>query len=306
MFLSFLEKTELKAPLTQLGLQIARETVSLLNNLGDSDYFFINNPIGREELETYRAAVRRADAGKPGAEDEAALLTAAFRYIPALHKTVALTEDMRKKILWARRRFIHDFGGFDPDECAIDISEIISDESREQTRPVNEDFPFFCPTHYIESATVIENILFGELKTDDPAVLSDIEERIVDLLKKEDLILQLVEIGLDFAVGTKGDRLSGGQRQKIAIARTLLKRPDIYIFDEATASLDNTSQARIQDLIENRLKGNRTVVSVAHRLDTIKNYDTIIVLKAGRIAERGTYDELMKKKGVFYHLAENR
>jgi len=97
--------------------------------------------------------------------------------------------------------------------------------------------------------------------------------------------------------------LSGGQKQKLAIARAFLKDSPILIMDEATASLDNTSQARIQGLLENKFKGKKTVIAVIHRLDLTPAYDRIIVLKAGRIVERGTYSELMEKKGDFYELA---
>jgi len=104
---------------------------------------------------------------------------------------------------------------------------------------------------------------------------------------------------MDFQVGSKGDKLSGGQRQKLAIARVFLKDPKIMILDEATSALDNKSQARIQNLLETRWKGGSTVIAVVHRLDIIKNYDRVVVMKAGKIGELGTYDELMAKKGCY-------
>jgi putative ABC transport system ATP-binding protein len=113
-----------------------------------------------------------------------------------------------------------------------------------------------------------------------------------------------MDIGLDFQVGSKGDRLSGGQKQKIAIARALLKKPPILIMDEATASLDNVSQRRIQAYIEDHLRGRTTVVAVLHRLDMTPGYDQIMVLKGGRVMETGDYDTLMAQKGAFYDLVE--
>ncbi len=119
----------------------------------------------------------------------------------------------------------------------------------------------------------------------------------------ERLLEEIMAIGLDFEVGSKGDKLSGGQKQKVAIARALLKDAPIIIMDEATASLDNTSQALIQNLLETDYKGCKTVVAVIHRLDLTPAYDRIFMMKAGRIVEQGTYDELMERKGEFYALA---
>ena len=109
-------------------------------------------------------------------------------------------------------------------------------------------------------------------------------------------------IGLDFHVGSKGDNLSGGQKQKIALARALLKKSPIMILDEATASLDNSSQTRIQRYIEENLRGNTTVISVVHRLDMISGYDHILVMKDGKIVESGNYNDLINQKGILYDL----
>jgi ABC-type bacteriocin/lantibiotic exporter with double-glycine peptidase domain len=109
-------------------------------------------------------------------------------------------------------------------------------------------------------------------------------------------------MGMQYSVGTKGDNLSGGQRQKLAIARIFLKKPAVMIMDEATSGLDNDSQARIQDLLESQWKGKSTLISVVHRLDIIKNYDSVAVMKAGKIVEKGDYKDLMQKKGTLYEL----
>ena len=95
---------------------------------------------------------------------------------------------------------------------------------------------------------------------------------------------------------------SGGQRQKLAIARVFLKSPNLLIMDEATSALDNKSQGRIQNFLDTRLKGKATVIAVVHRLDIIKNFDQVAVMKAGKLMEIGTYDDLMAHKGVLYEL----
>jgi ABC-type multidrug transport system fused ATPase/permease subunit len=148
----------------------------------------------------------------------------------------------------------------------------------------------------------LNNIFFGKNKETNPEAQEKIYQSIIQLLIEEDLLETIIEIGMYYQVGTKGDKLSGGQQQKLAIARIFLKHPRILIMDEATSALDNTSQARIQNLLETRWKKKNTVISVVHRLDTIKNYDHVAVMKAGKITEIGTYDELMARKGMLYEL----
>jgi ABC-type multidrug transport system fused ATPase/permease subunit len=135
-----------------------------------------------------------------------------------------------------------------------------------------------------------------------PQAQEKINQSIVHLLIEEDFLETIIEIGMQFEVGSKGDRLSGGQRQKLSIARALLKEPPVLILDEATSALDNKSQTRIQNLLENRWKGKSTLISVVHRLDIIKNFDKVAVMKAGKICETGTYAELIAKKGLLYEL----
>jgi ABC-type multidrug transport system fused ATPase/permease subunit len=144
------------------------------------------------------------------------------------------------------------------------------------------------------------------MKTQDHKAQDDINEQIVQLLVEEDLLENVVKIGLQFQVGSKGDRLSGGQRQKLAIARAFLKKPKILIMDEATSALDNQSQTRIQSLLDTHWKRKSTLIAVVHRLDIIKGYDKIGVMKSGKIEEMGSYDELMAKKGLLYELATGR
>ena len=128
----------------------------------------------------------------------------------------------------------------------------------------------------------------------------------MQLLIEEDLLDTVLELGMKFNVGSKGDNLSGGQRQKLAIARAFLKNPKFLIMDESTSALDNKSQARIQNLLETRLKGKTSLIAVVHRLDIIKNYDKIAVMKAGKIMEFGPYDQLYAQKGMLYELVSGK
>ena len=119
-----------------------------------------------------------------------------------------------------------------------------------------------------------------------------------------DFIAGLPE-GYDTVVGNRGYRLSGGEKQRIAIARVILKDPRILVLDEATSSLDSQSEALIQDALE-RIMKNRTSLVIAHRLSTILAADTILVLDAGRLVERGTHAELLARGGLYASLYETQ
>jgi len=117
-------------------------------------------------------------------------------------------------------------------------------------------------------------------------------------------ILPLIESlpkGLETLVGERGYRFSGGEKQRLAIARLLLKAPDIVILDEATAHLDSESEAAIQRAFEIALRG-RTSIVIAHRLSTILKADQILVVQDGRIVERGTHGELVENPGLYADL----
>jgi len=111
--------------------------------------------------------------------------------------------------------------------------------------------------------------------------------------------------GLDTVVGERGHRLSGGEKQRLAIARLLLKAPSIVILDEATAHLDSENEALVQEALEVALEG-RTSIVIAHRLSTVQKADQILVLEAGRIVERGTHEELVTRGGLYFDLYQRQ
>lgn len=100
------------------------------------------------------------------------------------------------------------------------------------------------------------------------------------------------------SLSINGNNLSGGQRQRLAIARLILKSPEILIFDEATSALDNTNEIRIQRNIEQLFK-DKTIITIAHRLTTLKNSDRIFVFEKGQIVQEGSFDELANREGLF-------
>ena len=107
--------------------------------------------------------------------------------------------------------------------------------------------------------------------------------------------------GYDTVVGERGDKLSGGEKQRISIARAILHDPKILILDEATSSVDTPTDKKVQQALQRLVKG-RTTFAIAHRLSTLRSADRLVVIDEGRVAEAGTHQELMEKEGIFYQL----
>ena len=145
--------------------------------------------------------------------------------------------------------------------------------------------------------TIANNIALGM----DEAIPEQIENA-AKIANADNFILQK-ENGYETNIGERGNRLSGGEKQRATIARAVLRNPSILILDEATSSLDTESERLVQDAINN-LMSNRTSIVIAHRLSTIRHANEIIVLQKGKIVERGTHDFLMRQNGFYRRLVE--
>lgn len=170
----------------------------------------------------------------------------------------------------------------------IDIRDVTQESLRKNIGIVQQDVFLF-------SGTIRENIMYGYQNAS--------EDELINAAKAanaHDFITKLAN-GYDTYIGERGVKLSGGQKQRLSIARMFLKNPTILILDEATSSLDNETEAIIQDSIE-RLTKNRTTFIIAHRLATIKSAKRIVVLSDNGIEEEGTHSELIAKKGTYYKL----
>ena len=280
-FVAFLGEIGLEEELVGFGVVVAKATVPILRYGAQTPELYAGSPIPREEMEKYAVVVDEL-ASRTQADLKAAsrtlLLRLALNFVQGRHKTVRMPENLKERLLMARREFRETFA-----------------------RSGQGALRFYEPDLYVESRSIRDNILFGQPKPGRPGAMDRISEHLVQLLIEEGVLESIVELGLEFQVGSMGEYLSGGQRQKIALARVFLKAPPVYILDEATSALDNASQARVQNFLK-AVRGRHTVISVVHRLDTVSHYDRIVVMKAGKIVESGPYDELMAAKGVLHDL----
>ena len=170
----------------------------------------------------------------------------------------------------------------------VDVRSIAISELRQQFGMVlQEPFLFF--------GTIADNIAYGK-----PTATKEEVIQAAKAANAHEFILRL-PLGYDSLVGERGQSLSGGERQRISIARALLIDPKILILDEATSSVDTTTEKEIQKALDNLVQG-RTTLAIAHRLSTLRKADRLIVLDKGEIVEVGNHDELMRAQGAYYQL----
>jgi ATP-binding cassette subfamily B (MDR/TAP) protein 9 len=180
-------------------------------------------------------------------------------------------------------------------------------------RPVEQFDPVWLRRHVaivgqeptLFARSIRRNIIYGLEGTVDEPSQADIEEAALQSNAHE-FIMKMPK-GYDTQVGERGVQLSGGQKQRIALARSLVRKPKVLLLDEATSALDTESEAVVQAALDKVMKQQgRTVLVIAHRLSTVKNADLIVCIADGKVAEKGTHDELVAKQGVYATLVQKQ
>jgi ATP-binding cassette subfamily B protein len=186
---------------------------------------------------------------------------------------------------------------YDVQEGAVEIDGI--DVRKIALESIGDMVGVVTQETYLFHTTIRRNLLYG--KPDATQEELEVAARAANI---HDRIVELAE-GYDTIVGERGYKLSGGEKQRLAIARVVLKNPRILILDEATSSLDTNSERLVQAALEPLMEG-RTTIAIAHRLSTILKADVIFVIDRGKVAERGSHDELLAKGGLYAQLYQQQ
>lgn len=280
--LKVLDQVGLTDMLVKAGREVAAEMVEIFADLPpDHEFFTQFSFISSDDLPEFQAILARAAReGTPMLpEDRAKLMTLPFKIIQTRHRLDVLTDELKAKVLEARRAL------------------------RESDDPVVKvGVEFFDPDKYNAAATIQDNILFGKLAYGQAKASARVGKLIEAIVNETHLRPTIVEVGLEFQVGVAGARLPPAQRTKVAIARCLIKRPDLLVVNEATAILDAQGQARTLDGILKEGEG-RTVVWVLHNPAVADRFDRVLVMGEGRVIESGAPADLRKNGTVFAELS---
>ena len=271
-----LERVDLKDEFIRIGRDVASTMVELFADLpSDHEYFSQYSFISSEDLPEFQTLLARSERlglENMSTEDSNQFLSLPFKLIPARHRLDLITNDIQKRILEARKLF----------------AEEIGDELRDKIE-------FFEAGHYNRSSSIQDNILFGKIALDKANAIEEVNHLVTEIIDQENLRPVIINAGLNSQAGLAGSRLSQGQRQKLSIARALLRRPDHLILNEATSSLDSGSQTIVMSNLLSEMK-DRNVTWALQRASLAENFDRVLVLSGGQVVEDGSFQDLVKKE----------
>ena len=278
-----LEETGLMDRFLSIGASVAELMIELFADVEPgSEMFERFSFISADDLPRFRALLARCGGGafdSLDSEDRVMLLSLPFLLIPARHRLGLVDDSFRDSLLRARRVFAEGFGDGPP--------------------PVD----FFDRNAFNSGVSVQDNILFGRLvygRARSAAAVGDLVREVVEELG---LYYAIAGVGLDFQVGIGGARLTPAQRQKVSIARALMKRPDVLVIDEATAALDRASQRRVMENLFSEFAG-RTLIWSVHHASLAEEFEHTLVVDGGRVVEQGRFADLNRPGSLVHQLVE--
>jgi energy-coupling factor transporter ATP-binding protein EcfA2 len=276
--LRVLDHLGLTADLVEAGREVAATMTEMFAGLPPEHEFFEQfSFIDATDLPEFAAILSAAENGGTAAlaqEQRHKLLSLPFKLVAARHRLGVLDERMQQRLLEARRTFRQEL----PEE-------------------VRGQIEFFDPDRYNAAASLQDNILFGKIAYGEADATVRVPQVLAEVLKALALRPAVIDVGLDYQVGNAGSRLSLAERQRAAIARALLKRPDLLILNEATAALDGAAQAKVTEGLRQELAG-RGLIWVLHRASLARDFDRILVMSAGKLQEQGRFAELDRKDSL--------
>jgi putative ABC transport system ATP-binding protein len=276
--LRILDKVALTDDLVEAGRKVAAMMTEMFADLPPEHEFFEQfSFIGANELPEFAAILAAAENGgtrELSVAQRRKLLSLPFKLIPARHRLDVLDESLQQRLLEARRVFREEL----PEEAQGQIE-------------------FFDPDRYNAAASLQDNILFGKSAYGEADAAVRVPQVLGEVLEALSLRPTVIDVGLDYHVGTAGSRLSAAQRQRTAIARALLKRPDLLILNEATTALDGPGQAKASAGLRQEMTG-RGLFWVLHRASLARNFDRVLVMSGGKLQEQGRPAELDHKNSL--------
>lgn len=282
--LDVLEKVGLTKRILQIGYDTAATMVEIFADVPpDHELFQQYSFVSAEELgelQQWLTRVDRENLANASPEERSRIMSLPFKLIPARHRLGMIDDEIQIKLLDAREVFARDL----PEDARSSVE-------------------FFDLDTYASTSNIQDNIIFGGIVFGRPEATERVSALITEVINELGLRDTVVEIGLNYEVGVSGSRLSSGQRQKLSIARSVLKRPDILFLAEATVALDTASQGLImRNLLEEF--ADRGLVWVLHKPDLARDFDHVLVMRSGKIAEEGTFEDLNRDGTYFKQLLD--
>ncbi|MBV9522852.1 MAG: ATP-binding cassette domain-containing protein, partial [Alphaproteobacteria bacterium] len=267
-----LDRHGLTADLLRIGREVAQTMVEIFADLRrDHEIVEEFSLVRPQELPFFEAILARIGRAGPDAlepEEREALISLSLKLVAARHRLGLIDETMQRRIVEARRTLMQ--------------------EMPSALRPALE---FFEAERYNAAATVQENLLFGKIAYGEANARERVRELIGEVIDALGLREAIIQVGLNYNLGSGGARLPLAQRQRVAIARAVLKRPDLLVLNEATAVLDEAAQVSLLQGLNEEFAGRGLIWSL-HRIDLARHFDLVLVLENGRLAGQGPYEEV--------------